>query len=210
MFGDIMHGALLLVTSIYLCLRPVPKTKGDMNWNFHEARYFLLLSGIFATFCGLIYNDFSSMTTEIFGESCYDHQGFKPNKMDAKNPDSKLEDFVYAKQKKDCVYAFGFDPIWYRSEQEIVFLNSFKMKTSVIFGVMQMSLGTVIKGFNAIHFKRWIELIFDVFTQIALLMALFGFMDIMIFLKWTTDWVAEEERYNAYPEARRKELGVYH
>jgi len=62
------------------------------------------------------------------------------------------------------------------------------MKTSVIFGVMQMLLGTVMKGFNAVYFKSWIELVFDVFTQIALLCALFGFMDIMIFIKWTTDW----------------------
>jgi V-type H+-transporting ATPase subunit a len=51
-----------------------------------------------------------------------------------------------------------------------------------------MSLGTVMKGFNAVYFKRYIELFFDVFTQIALLMALFGFMDILIFIKWTTDW----------------------
>lgn len=70
------------------------------------------------------------------------------------------------------------------------------MKTSVIFGVMQMSLGTVMKGFNAVYFKRNIELIFDVFTQIALLMALFGFMDIMIFLKWTTDWEEVAGQYN--------------
>ena len=54
------------------------------------------------------------------------------------------------------------------------------------------------KGFNAVYFKRYIELIFDVFTQIALLMALFGFMDIMIFIKWTTDWEELETKvYNA-------------
>jgi len=70
------------------------------------------------------------------------------------------------------------------------------MKTSVIFGVMQMSLGTVMKGFNAVYFKRYIELFFDVFTQIALLMALFGFMDILIFMKWTTDWDEVEADYN--------------
>ena len=98
----------------------------------------------------------------------------------------------YRDDNSDCVYPFGFDPMWYRSVQDITFMNSFKMKTSVIFGVMQMCLGTVMKGFNAIFHKNWVEFIFDVCTQIALLMALFGFMDLMIFVKWTTNWDAIE------------------
>lgn len=52
------------------------------------------------------------------------------------------------------------------------------------------------KGLNAVYFKRYVELFFDVFTQIALLCALFGFMDILIFIKWTTDWDQVEKDYN--------------
>lgn len=59
MFGDVMHGALLLGFSIYLCMRTPPKGQDPL----HAARYFLLLSGFYATFCGLVYNDFSSMNT---------------------------------------------------------------------------------------------------------------------------------------------------
>ena len=44
------------------------------------------------------------------------------------------------------------------------------------------------KGANALYFKRYTVLIFEVFTQIALLMALFGFMDFMIVVKWLTNW----------------------
>ena len=51
-----------------------------------------------------------------------------------------------------------------------------------------MLLGTVMKGFNALYFKRWIEIIAEVTTQIVLLLALFGFMDYLIIVKWTTDW----------------------
>lgn len=116
------------------------------------------------------------------------------------------EDFVFAKRiDRNCVYPFGFDPIWYRSAQEIGFLNSFKMKTSVIFGVLQMTLGTVIKGFNAAYFKRWLELIFVALTQICLLSALFGFMDIMIFIKWTTDW--EEVEIGLNDKIKKELLG---
>lgn len=59
-----------------------------------------------------------------------------------------------------------------------------------------MLLGTTMKGFNAVYFKRYIELVFDVFTQIALLIALFGFMDMLIFIKWMTDWDEVEANYN--------------
>ena len=37
---------------------------------------------------------------------------------------------------------------------DITYFNSFKMKTSVIYGVAQMSLGIIIKGFNAKYFGR--------------------------------------------------------
>jgi vacuolar-type H+-ATPase subunit I/STV1 len=164
----------------------------------------------------------------IAGNSCYEHLGTEPDfqketngdPVYKKNTDGDFEldedgrkvkiykeTFVVAEQKENCVYPFGFDPIWYRSEQEIVFLNGFKMKTSVIFGVMQMLLGTFMKGFNAVYFKRWVELVFDVFTQIALLMALFGFMDIMIFVKWMTDWDAVEKRNQYIYENHRTPEG---
>lgn len=58
-----------------------------------------------------------------------------------------------------------------------------------------MTLGTVIKGFNAVYHKRWTELIFEVLTQIVLLMCLFGFMDMMIIIKWLTDWETYEKEH---------------
>ena len=53
-----------------------------------------------------------------------------------------------------------------------------------------MLLGTVMKGANAVHFKDYLELLFEVIPQIILMLALFGFMDLMIIVKWTTDWDA--------------------
>jgi len=88
----------------------------------------------------------------------------------------------------ECVYPFGFDPIWFRTEQEIAFMNSFKMKLSVILGVSQMLLGTCLKGFNAIYFGRPVEFIFVVIAQILLMLSLFGFMNYLIVVKWTTNW----------------------
>jgi V-type H+-transporting ATPase subunit a len=51
-----------------------------------------------------------------------------------------------------------------------------------------MLLGTVMKGYNAVYFREWIELVFEVVTQFFLLLVLFGFMDYMIIAKWLTNW----------------------
>lgn len=63
------------------------------------------------------------------------------------------------------------------------------MKTSVILGVAQMLLGILLKGLNALYFKRWAEFVFEFITQLIALVCLFGFMDYLIIVKWTTNWV---------------------
>ena len=55
----------------------------------------------------------------------------------------------------NCVYPAGMDPIWYGTKQELIFLNSFKMKISVILAIAHMSLGIIQKGINARYFKDW-------------------------------------------------------
>ena len=46
---------------------------------------------------------------------------------------------------------FGIDPAWYLSDKELPYINSFKMKTAVIFGVAHMVLGILIKGLNSAY-----------------------------------------------------------
>jgi V-type H+-transporting ATPase subunit a len=166
MFGDIMHGSLLFIFSIWLCFAKAEP--GSLAGTLAPVKYLFLLMGFFATYCGLIYNDFTSMSTQIFGASCYTSENLKPNVVKGIEEGyvfAKInEEYSTSRTELDCVYPFGFDPVWFRSAQEISFMNSFKMKTSVIFGVAQMSLGTVVKGFNAVYFKRWTELIFEVMT----------------------------------------------
>ena len=176
MFGDIMHGAILFFWGVYLCFGN-RKNPNSITGALGPYRYLFVLMGLFSFFCGLVYNDFSSLGTQTFGKTCFSviEQG-------------KHHDEYAHKLDKNCVYPFGIDPIWYRSTQEISYMNSFKMKISVIYGVVQMLFGTVLKGMNAAYFKRWNELIFEVATQIILMVVLFGFMDYMIILKWVTDW----------------------
>lgn len=64
------------------------------------------------------------------------------------------------------------------------------MKVSVILGVAQMSMGVLMKALNALHFGRYIEFTFEFIPQIILLLCLFGFMDLLIIVKWLTNWDA--------------------
>jgi V-type H+-transporting ATPase subunit a len=90
-------------------------------------------------------------------------------------------------QGQNCVYPVGFDPRWFQSDQLLAFSNNYKMKTAVIFAILQMSLGIIMKGFNALYFKNKLDFFFEFIPQIVLLLALFGWMDILIIGKWNME-----------------------
>ena len=79
------------------------------------------------------------------------------------------------------------------SENDLTFYNSFKMKTSVIIGVFHMLIGIIIKGCNAIYFDRKLDFIHEFIPQFLLLSCMFGYMDLMIIVKWTQDWESKEQ-----------------
>ena len=84
----------------------------------------------------------------------------------------------------------GVDPSWYLGLNELTYLNSLKMKLSVILGVAQMALGIFMKALNAKQERKTVDFVFEFIPQIVLLLALFGFMDFMIITKWLTDYSA--------------------
>ena len=130
MFGDVFHGSLLLGFALWLYSAGEKK----VGLMLYQCRHFLALMGIFATFCGFCYNDYTSVPLYLFGKSCYEiHHG-------------------KATLDEDCVYPIGIDPTWYLSVQELQFMNSVKMKLAVIFGVAQMSLGICLKGSNNLYY----------------------------------------------------------
>lgn len=69
MFGDIMHGFLLTVFATWLCFSK--RLPGSMAALFGPMRYMLLLMGLFSFYNGVIYNDFASLGTQLFGKSCW-------------------------------------------------------------------------------------------------------------------------------------------
>jgi len=176
MFGDIGHGFILLLFGIFLCLKAdsIKENKHSILKDFTKARYLILLMGIFSFYCGWIYNDFLSLPLPIFN-SCY--KKIKNGK-----------NYIAARDEPNCVYPFGIDPVWRTAKNELAFYNSFKMKISVIIGVIHMVFGIILKGLNEIHFKNYIGLFFEFLPQFLFMTILFGYMIVMIFIKWSTDW----------------------
>lgn len=97
-----------------------------------DCRWMFLLCGFFSTYTGFVYNDFMSIMPNIF-QSCYRRANISN---------------VYVKDDPNCVYPFGFDWVWGESQNLIMFTNSYKMKFSIIIGVLHMVLGIILKGVN--------------------------------------------------------------
>ena len=172
MFGDICHGLVLFIFGLFLCLNNKNIIKSDSLFKtLSPARYFVLLLGFFAVYCGALYNDFASVPINF--KSCYDITGEKYDDLEP---------------IEGCKYEFGIDPAWMSASNELGFINSLKMKLSVILGVSHMVLGIFLKGLNGLFSCNFVEVIFVFIPQITLMLILFGYMDFLIFIKWNINY----------------------
>lgn len=180
MFGDIAHGAVLFCIGLYITVfaDDIRKDENSKMKLFLPIRYLLLMMGFFSFFSGMLYNDFGSIPIPI-SNTCYENK-------EIKLPDNKVE--YFGEKKKDCNYYFGIDHKWYISTNELSFVNSLKMKLSVIFGVVHMLGGIILKGLNLRYFQLNIDFIFEFIPQIIFFVFLFVYMDFLIVMKWLTKW----------------------
>ncbi|TFJ82106.1 hypothetical protein NSK_006771 [Nannochloropsis salina CCMP1776] len=86
------------------------------------------------------------------------------------------------------VYPFGVDPAWHLSENSLLFLNSLKMKLSVVIGIIHMTWGIMLRGSNALYFRQNVDFIFEFLPMIIFDLALFGYIVVLIFVKWSINW----------------------
>jgi len=145
MFGDIGHGLTLFAFGIYLIFWK-DKIANPILKMLLPHRYLFTMMGFFAAYCGLIYNDYLSLSLNLFG-SCYNIDG-----IEAGDPVPRIHD--------NCVYPVGLDPVWSVSENYLNYVNSLKMKISVIIGVLHMTLGVLIKATNCIYYRKFIDFFF--------------------------------------------------
>ena len=172
MFGDICHSLFIFVFALFICIKAKNLESGSILKSFLPFRYFLLLMGFFGMFCGFMYNDFASVPINF--STCY------TVKIEG-DPKNNYNEY---NKTNSCNYKFGLDPIWAGSLNELTVINSLKMKLSVILGVLHMILGILLKGLNSIFIGDYVEFFFVFIPEIILMSILFGYMDVLILLKW--------------------------
>ena len=179
MYGDYGHGGFFFVLGSIMCLI-APKFEGMPQYEFaFKLRYMVIMMGFFSCYNGLLYNEFFAIPNDWFG-SCYDIKADRvPYKEGAQQGYYKLVD-----DSKHCVYPFGFDPVWWLTTQQLVMTNSVKMKMAVIMAFFHMSMGMACKGLNAIYFKKWAVLVFEVITGFMVFWGLIGWLVFLAFYKW--------------------------
>lgn len=192
MFGDVGHGMVLLVGAIILCCKSNALKKAGMK-DLASMRYLLLFMGFFAVFCGAIYNEFFAIPIP-WQKSCYtkgtDSKGATVwnfiNMKSWTDPITKVEKQI--PDYGDCVYMFGMDHVWGMSTNSIIFNNSLKMKLAVVLGILHMCFGICMRGLNAIYFKSAVDFICEFVPQLLFFGGLFGYMVLLIIMKWVTNW----------------------
>lgn len=185
MFGDAGHGLILAAFGTYMVLQEkkfLMQRSTNEIWNiFFGGRYIILLMGLFSIYTGLIYNDVFSKSLNVFGSHWkvveYNKSTIVEN--DHLTLDPASDNYV---QKP---YPFGLDPVWQLAlANKIIFMNSFKMKLSIIFGVVHMIFGVSLSVVNHVHFKKRINIILEFLPQMIFLVLLFFYMVALMFMKW--------------------------
>ncbi|CAL7935729.1 unnamed protein product [Xylocopa violacea] len=183
MFGDSGHGLIMTLFAVYMIWlekKFLAQKSTNEIWNiFFAGRYIILLMGLFSIYTGIIYNDVFSKSLNIFGSSwkiTYNQSTIQNSAYLQLNPGTAAY--------KQVPYPMGMDPVWVLAENKIIFLNSYKMKLSIIFGVVHMIFGVSMSVVNIMHFRRYSSLFLEFLPQVLFLIVLFFYLVVLMFVKW--------------------------
>ncbi|KIY48257.1 V0/A0 complex, 116-kDa subunit of ATPase [Fistulina hepatica ATCC 64428] len=176
MFGDIGHGFIIFLAALVMIImeRKLSKTELDeISGQFFYGRYIILLMGMFSIYTGLIYNDMFSKSLHLF------HSGWEipehTNSTTVATPNGHI-------------YPFGLDSGWHGADNSLIFINSYKMKMSIVLGVIHMTFALCLQVPNHIRLKRPLDLYANFLPQIIFLQSIFGYLVLCILYKWSVDW----------------------
>ncbi|KAJ7314400.1 V-type ATPase, V0 complex, 116kDa subunit family [Mycena albidolilacea] len=178
MFGDIGHGFIIFCAALYMISVEKKWAKADLDeitGQFFFGRYIILLMGLFSMYSGLIYNDIFSKSLHLW-HSGWDFPPFE-------NGTARV-----TATPNGHTYPFGLDPGWHGSDNGLVFTNSYKMKMSVVLGVIHMTFALCLQVPNHLRFKRYIDIYVNFIPQMVFLHSIFGYLVVCILYKWSVDW----------------------
>uniref|UniRef100_A0A8H7Y3X0 V-type proton ATPase subunit a n=1 Tax=Psilocybe cubensis TaxID=181762 RepID=A0A8H7Y3X0_PSICU len=176
MFGDIGHGTIIFLAALYMILSERKMAKADLGeiiGQFFYGRYIILLMGVFSIYTGLIYNDIFSKTLHLW------HSAWSFDDTNSTVVSGVLGDHRYP---------FGLDPGWHGADNALVFTNSYKMKMSIVLGVIHMTFALCLQVPNHFKFKRYSDLYTNFIPQMIFLQSIFGYLVVCILYKWSIDW----------------------
>ncbi|KAI5190780.1 V-type H+-transporting ATPase subunit a [Nematocida sp. AWRm77] len=163
MFGDIGHGLIVLAFGMYMIKKEkVLKVPKSLEIVFN-GRYLIMMAGLWAIYFGFLYADFMGVS---FGDVLSG----------------------YAEGEKKGVCYFGIDHIWHGPEVSngATFINSLKMKTSLVIGFVHLTFGMVLNALNALYKKDMLRLCSIIVPQMLIFFSLIGYLIFLVLLKWVT------------------------
>lgn len=192
MFGDFGHGILMTLFAVWMVVRESrilsQKTDNELFNMVFSGRYIILLMGLFSVYTGLIYNDCFSKALNMFGSSWSVRPMFTSVKANWTEELLRSASVLQLDPDVNGVfngpYPFGIDPIWSIATNKLTFLNSFKMKMSVVLGIIHMLFGVTLSLLNHIYFKKPFNIYLGFIPEMIFMASLFGYLVILIIYKW--------------------------
>ena len=143
--------------------------------------------GAFAIYTGFIYNDIFSKSLHLF------HSGW----------DVPVNGTVAT--FNGHTYPFGLDPGWHGASNALIFTNSYKMKMSIVIGVIhvstlisaprklaltfrKMTFALCLQIPNHLRFRKQSDIWTNFLPQMLFLQSIFGYLVVCILYKWSVDW----------------------
>ncbi|KAG7458515.1 hypothetical protein MATL_G00220970 [Megalops atlanticus] len=192
MFGDVGHGLLITLAALWMVLAekdPTMRSGSNEVWRvLFEGRYVLLLMGLFSIYTGAVYNECFSRGLSPFPSGWH----LQPMMHHYNWSDETLYGNQYLMLDPSVSgvfqgpYPFGIDPVWRLASNHLTFLNSYKMKMSVIIGVFHMTFGVCLSFFNYTHFGEMSSVFLVLIPELVFMLCLFGYLVFMVVFKWVS------------------------
>ncbi|GAX85466.1 hypothetical protein CEUSTIGMA_g12882.t1 [Chlamydomonas eustigma] len=218
MFGDWGHATLMLLFAGFMLYKEkslMGQDLGDMVGMLFGGRYCILLMGLYSIYTGFIYNEWFSMPTYMFGHShfvCYNstnqvvlYPPVAPAGWGNATYPGSLMQVGMPVDPRDCThfggtitfpygsmpFNMGVDPMWHGRKTELPYLNSLKMKMSILIGVTHMNFGILMSLFNNLNNRDMLSTICEFIPQMIFLNSIFGYLCLLITVKWVTGQYAD-------------------
>uniref|UniRef100_A0A4W5L2L2 V-type proton ATPase subunit a n=1 Tax=Hucho hucho TaxID=62062 RepID=A0A4W5L2L2_9TELE len=190
MFGDVGHGLLMTMAALWMVLQErdlkLRTNDNEICQMMFGGRYLILLMGLFSIYTGAVYNECFSRGLSPFPSGWHIQPMFQHYNWS----DETLRENQYLTLDPNVTgvfqgpYPFGIDPIWRLANNHLTFLNSYKMKMSVIIGIVHMTFGVCLSFFNYIHLNQLSSVFLVLIPELLFMQCLFGYLVFMVVFKW--------------------------